>query len=216
MILDVMLNEISLYGLGWIREKIDFPTPQSQTNTIVVPGRNSPIRYTEALGSVSYQPRSFTITLSMHGTREQFDKKVSDAVNRFAGRLCKVCCSDSADVYAVGTIEASTSYDPKSHKGQLVLSCMDGDSYLYHTDETVVAVSASGTVTLENDYMPVVPEVTTTEETAFSWKIGDDVFQKSVSAGTWEFPEMELQQGKNTLTVTGNGTTTFRYREGRL
>ena len=63
MILDVMINGISLYGLGWIREMIDFPTPQSQTNTIVVPGRNSPIRYTEALGSVSYQPRQFTITL---------------------------------------------------------------------------------------------------------------------------------------------------------
>ncbi len=216
MILDVMLNEISLYCLGWIREKVDFPTPQSQTNTIVVPGRNSPIRYTEALGSVSYQPRSFTITLSMHGTRKVFEKKVSDVVNRFAGKLCKVCCSDNADVYAVGTIEASPSYDPKSHKGQLVLSCTDGDSYLYHTEETVVTASKSGTVTLENDYMPVVPVVTTTEETAFSWKVGDDAFHKSVSAGTWEFPEMELQQGRNTMTVTGNGTTTFRYREGRL
>ena len=216
MILDVMINGISLYGLGWIREMIDFPTPQSQTNTIVVPGRNSPIRYTEALGSVSYQPRQFTITLSMHGTRESFNQKVSEVVNRFVGRLCEVVCSDSADVYAIGTLEASSTYVPKSHKGQLVLSCTDGDSYLYHTKETVVVVSVSGNVTLTNDYMPVVPVVTTTAETAFSWKVGEDTFQKSVSAGTWEFPEMELQEGKNTLTVTGNGTTTFRYREGRL
>lgn len=216
MILDVIINEISLYGLGWIREKVDFPTPQSQTNTIVVPGRNSPIRYTEALGKVSYQPRSFTITLSMYGTRESFDKKVSEVINRFAGKLCKVICSDRADVYAVGTLEASPSYEPKSHKGQLVLSCTDGDAYLYHTNETVVAVSLSGTVTLNNDYMPVVPVVTTTAETSFSWKVGEDIFQKSVSAGTWEFPEMELQEGENTLTVEGTGTTTFRYREGRL
>lgn len=216
MILDVMINEISLYGLGWIREKVDFPTPQSQTNTIVVPGRNSPIRYTEALGSVSYQPRSFTITLSMYGTRGMFDKKVSEAVNRFAGRLCKVICSDNSEVYALGTLEATPSYDPQNHRGQLVLSCTDGDSYLYHVKETVVAVSVSGNVTLTNDYMPVVPVVTTTAETSFSWKVGEDVFQKSVSAGTWEFPEMELQEGENILTVEGNGTTTFRYREGRL
>lgn len=216
MILDVIINGISLYGLGWIRENIDFPTPQSQTNTIVVPGRNSPIRYTEALGSVSYQPRQFTITLSMYGIRKTFDQKVSEVVNRFAGRLCEVVCSDSADVYAVGTLEASPTYDPKSHKGQLVLSCTDGDSYLYHTEETVVAVSVSGTVTLTNDYMPVVPTITTTAETAFSWKVGKDTFQKSVSAGTWEFPEMELQEGENSLTVEGTGTTTFRYREGRL
>ena len=137
-------------------------------------------------------------------------------MNRFAGRLCEVVCSDSADLYAVGTLEASPTYDPKSYKGQLVLSCTDGDSYLYHTKETVVVVSVSGTVTLTNDYMPVVPVVTTTAETAFSWKVGDDTFQKSVSAGTWEFPEMELQEGENSLMVEGTGTTTFRYREGRL
>ena len=216
MILDVIINGISLYSLGWIREKIDFPTPQSQTNTIVVPGRNSPIRYTEALGSVSYQPRSFTITLSMHGTRTVFDKKVRDVVNRFAGRLCSVTCSDSSEVYAVGTLQASPTYDPLTDKGQLVLSCTDGDSYLYHSEETIVTITGGGKVTLTNDYMPVVPVVVTTAETAFSWKVGDDIFQKSVSAGTWEFPEMELQQGENTLTVTGTGTTTFRYREGRL
>lgn len=216
MILDVIINGISLYGLGWIREKIDFPTPQSQTNTIVVPGRNSPIRYTEALGNVSYQPRSFTVTLSMYGTRTVFDKKVRDVVNRFAGRLCSVTCSDSREVYAIGTVQASPTYDPLTDKGQLVLSCTDGDSYLYHSEETIVTITGSGKVTLTNDYMPVVPIVVTTAETAFSWKVGDDIFQKSVSAGTWEFPEMELQQGENTLTVTGTGTTTFRYREGRL
>lgn len=61
-------------GLGWLREGINFPAPQPQTNTIVVPGRNSPIRYTEALGRVSYQPRSFDITLSMLGTRNSLTR----------------------------------------------------------------------------------------------------------------------------------------------
>ncbi len=38
---DVKLNEIWVSGLGWLRESVNFPTPQSQMNTIVVPGRNS-------------------------------------------------------------------------------------------------------------------------------------------------------------------------------
>lgn len=71
---DIKLDSVWMSGLGWLRESISFPTPQSQTNTIVVPGRNSPIRYTEALGRVSYQPRSFEIILSMLGTREQFEQ----------------------------------------------------------------------------------------------------------------------------------------------
>ena len=58
---DVTINGVSMLSLGWLRETVNFPTPQSQSNTITVPGRNSPIRFTEALGRVAYQPRSFDI-----------------------------------------------------------------------------------------------------------------------------------------------------------
>ncbi len=102
---DVKLNEIWVSGLGWLWESVNFPTPQSQTNTIVVPGRNSPIRYTEALGRVSYQPRNFEIVLSMLGTRVQFNEKVSAVVNRFVGHLVKVVCSEEPGLYAIGTLE---------------------------------------------------------------------------------------------------------------
>ena len=89
-------------------------------------------------------------------------------------------------------------------------------AYRYHTEETVVTITGGGTAILNNDYMPVVPTVVTTAETALSWSIGEDVFRKSVSAGTWTFPELELQEGQNLVSITGEGTTTFRYREGRL
>jgi phage-related protein len=213
---DVTINGISMLGLGWLRESIDFPTPQSQSETITVPGRNSPIRYTEALGRVSYQPRSFDITLSMLGSRSRFNSMTESTVNAIAGQLCKVVCNDEPELYAVGTIECTPAYDPLTGAGQLALSCSDGDSYRYHVEETTVVVSGSSTVSLNNDYMPVVPVVTTTADTALSWKVGTDTFQKTVSAGTWEFPELELAAGKNTIKISGTGTTTFRYREGRL
>lgn len=213
---DVTINGVSMLSLGWLRESVNFPTPQSQSETIVVPGRSSPIRFTEALGRVSYQPRSFEITLAMLGSRARFNSMVSAAVNRFAGNLARVVCSEEPGLYAVGTLEAAPSYDPLTGKGQLVFSCADGDAYIYHTAETVVTISGSGTATLENDFMPVVPVITTTAETSLSWTVGWDTFQKSVSAGMWEFPELELQAGTNTVTVSGSGITTFRYREGRL
>lgn len=213
---DIRINNISMLSLGWLRESIDFPTPQSQSETITVPGRNSPIRYTEALGRVSYEPRSFEIVLSMLGSRKRYDAMVADTVNRFAGYLCRVITTEEPDMYAVGTIECSPAYDPLSGKGQLTLSCSDGDSYRYHTDETVLSVNGSGTVSLQNDFMPVVPMVTVTADTALSWKVGTDTFQKTLSAGTWEIPELELMAGTNTVKVTSSGNTTFRYREGRL
>ena len=213
---DVTINGVSMLSLGWLRETVNFPTPQSQSNTITVPGRNSPIRFTEALGRVSYQPRSFDMTFSMLGDRADYDRLVSAAVNQFAGLLCRVTLTEDPTLYAVGTLEAAPSYDPLTGKGTLTLSCTDGDAFLYHTEETVVNVSGGGTVILANDYMPVVPVITTTAETTLRWAIDGESVQKTVSAGTWEIPELELRHGNNTLSVTGEGNVTFVYREGRL
>lgn len=213
---DIKINGVSMLSLGWLRESIDFPTPQSQSETITVPGRNSPIRYTEALGCISYEPRSFEIILSMLGSREKYNLMVTEIINRFAGHLCQVITSEESDMYAVGTIECTPVYDPLSGKGQMTLSCSDGDSYRYHIRETEFVVSGGGTVTLMNDFMPVVPKVITTAETTLSWRVGTDSFRKTVSAGTWEIPELELIYGANQLTITGSGVVTFRYREGRL
>lgn len=216
MIPDVKLNSVSMLNLGWLRGSINFPAPQSQSNTIVVPGRNSPIRYTEALGRVSYQPRSFDITLSMLGTREKFNQMSEQTVNRFVGQLVNVILSEEPALYCVGTLEITPGYDPLTHKGQLAINSSDADAYRYHTEETVVAVTGGGNVILSNDFMPVVPTVTTTEETTLKWQVGTDRFIKTVSAGTWTFPELELVQGGNEIEVVTDGTVTFRYREGRL
>ena len=216
MIPDIKLNNTSMLNLGWLRESINFPAPQSQSNTIVVPGRNSPIRYTEALGRVSYQPRSFDITLSMLGTREKFNQMSEQIVNRFAGRIVDVILSEEPALYYVGTLEITSGYDPIAHKGQLTISSSDADAYRYHTEETVAAVTGGGNVILLNDFMPAVPTVTVTEETTLKWQVGTDRFIKTVSAGTWTFPELELVQGENEIEATTGGTVTFRYREGRL
>ena len=216
MIPDIKLNNISMLNLGWLREGINFPAPQPQTNTSVVPGRNSPIRYTEALGRVSYQPRSFDITLSMLGTREKFNQMSEQTVNHFAGRLVDVILSEEPALYCVGTLEITPGYDPLTHKGQLAISSTDGDAYRYHTTETVVIQNGNGTAVLTNDFMPAVPTVTVTDETTLKWQVGTDRFIKTVSAGTWTFPELELSQGENEIEVSTGGMVTFRYREGRL
>lgn len=107
-------------------------------------------------------------------------------------------------------------YDPLTGKGQLVLSCTDGDAFLYYALETVESISGSGTITLHNDFMPVVPVIRATAETTLRWSVDGESFHKTISAGTWEIPELELRHGGNTVSVTSEGTTTFTYRPGRL
>ena len=101
---DALINGVSMLSLGWLRETVNFPTPQSQSNTITVPGRNSPIRFTEALGRVAYQPRSFDMTFSMLGDRADYDRLVNTVVNRFAGQLCRVTLTEDPTLYAIGTL----------------------------------------------------------------------------------------------------------------
>ena len=96
----------------------------SQAETVTVPGRNSPIRFNEALGLVSFEPRAFTLTFSMLGKRVKFDELVSIVSNRYAGRLCQIICSEEPNLYVLGTIEMSSSYDPLTGKGQLVKAVM--------------------------------------------------------------------------------------------
>ena len=216
MIHDILINNVSVASLGWIRESIDFPSPETQMETITVPGRNSPIRYTEALGKVSFEPRSFEIVLTMLGDRSKFNRMADALINRFQGKLVTVICSEEPDFYVFGTIVLKREYNPKSGKGEISISCSDADSFRYHVDETSVVITGSGKAVLENDYMPVVPKVITTYETVLRWSVGEEQFQKTLSAGTWEIPELELAAGKNTITVSSQGQTTFLYREGRL
>lgn len=86
----------------------------------------------------------------------------------------------------------------------------------FYVSETVESISGSGTLTLHNDYMPVVPVITTTAETTLRWTVDGESFHKTVSTGTWEIPELELRYGGNSVSVTSEGTTTFIYRQGRL
>ena len=216
MIPDIYIDDESMLKNGWVRETVDFPIPQSQAETVTVPGRNSPIRFNEALGLVSFKPRAFTLTFSMLGTRVKFDELTAKMSNRYAGRLCRVRTSEEPILYAVGTLQLSSSYDPLTGKGQLVMESSDADSYRYHVDMTEVVFSGSGTVVLVSDYMPVVPTVITTADTALSWKIGTDTFHKTLSSGTWVIPELQLTRGNNSIKVESSGNTTFRYREGCL
>ena len=104
MIPDIYFDDSSMLSCGWIRESIDFPAPQPQNDILTVPGRNSPIRYAEALGRISYQPREFTVVLSMLGTHAGFIERSSDIINRFNGRLVHVTKREDPKVYAVGTL----------------------------------------------------------------------------------------------------------------
>lgn len=214
--IDVYIDKISMLSLGLIRESISFPTPKPQVSSVTVLGRNSPIRFNETLGRISYEPRNFEIVLTMLSSRKAFIEKLGYLTNRFLGKVCRISLSETPDIFYVGTLQIENEYNADLHKGTIKLTCDDGDAYCYHANPTVVEITGSGTVMLNNDYMPTVPVITTTAETTLSWQVGNDQFNKTVSSGSWVFPELELVGGQNKVAVVSSGKTTFTYTEGRL
>lgn len=213
---DVMINDISMDSLGWLRESISFPPVKSQTNTVTVPGRNAPIRFSVINNRISYQPRTFKIVLVMLGYRDRFMQMVSDASQKFAGVLSQVIFSEKPDVYALGTLQLESEYDVDAHKGTLTITCEDADAFLYHTQITSLSFSGTVEAKLSCDFMPVVPSISVTEDTKLEWMVDEDTLSKDLSAGTWTIPSLELHQGENTVRITTKGTVTFEYREGCL
>ena len=49
---------------------------------------------------------------------KQYDQKVSELVNQYAGKLIKVIRSEEPDVYALGTVEFAPVYEPLLRKEQ--------------------------------------------------------------------------------------------------
>ena len=72
-------------------------------------------------------------------------------------------------------------------------------------------VSGSGTVTLSNGNMPVVPTITSTASMTLAW----DTYSVQISAGEDILvPDLVLEDGDTEIALTGNGTITFTYQEG--
>ncbi len=213
---DVKINGVSMNSLGWLRESISFPPVASQTDNVVIPGRNSPIRFSVVNNRINYQPRTFKIVLVMLGNRTKFMEMESAILQQFLGQLCKVTISEKPDLYVQGTLQLESDYDVDTHKGSLTINCSDADAYFYHIDKTSKTFSGDQQAVLSCDFMSTVPQITVTEQTKLEWFIDQESFSKTLNKGTWTIPELELHQGENTISITTSGQVTFEYQEGCL
>ena len=93
---------------------------------------------------------------------------------------------------------------------------VNAEPYKYKQTETIVPCTGSGSVSLPNLRMPVVPEVTASAEATLVYQCGGVPTTTVVSAGTHFVPTLLLEAGSKTVRVTTTGEVVFTYREGAL
>lgn len=198
---------------GLILSEKEIKAPQPKTKAVDVEGADGELDYTEAFGDVKYQNRQLAFKFSKANiVPDGFLALFSVVQNALHGKKMQVILDDDPANYYFGRVAIN---DWKSNKrlGEIVID-VDAEPYKLKVAETVItqAVTDSATIILPNSRKPVVPTITTTA--AMTITFGS--FTAAVQAGTFRLPELQLAEGQNTVTVTGTGSITFRYREGSL
>ena len=198
---------------GLILKEKEIQAPKPKVQQIEIEGGDGVLDLTEFFGDVKYNNRSLSFTFSKMNTKPgDFLALFSTVQNAIHGKKMQVILDDDPAFFYSGRVTVN---EWKSNKnlGEIVIE-VDAEPYKMKVAETVLSTGVQGTITVElwNSRKKVVPVITTNAE----MKISFGGYSGTFSAGTFTIPELELHEGENTLTVTGTGNISFRYREGGL
>ena len=190
-------------------------TPSPKTETIEIPGGDGVLDLTEFFGETKYDNRNLSFEFSSMVNPSEFMTLFSTVQNALHGKKMTITLDDDPDWYYIGRISVSE-WKADKNIGKLVVDC-DCEPYKYQIRTTTVTKSISGTstITLPNSRKRVVPTVKVTSSSGLTMTFGSGKVW-NLSSGSYLLPELELVEGDNLVTVTGTGSITFTYTQGKL
>lgn len=198
----------TVYGLHLKWRTLSAPMPKTLYDDI--PGMNGSIDSTEEFGEIFYNDR--VIDLNCIHPADAWQEDHQKFMDAYHGRHVKIAFSNDPDYYWVGRLSCSQ-YSAKNHSQQMSALVYP---YKFKKQLTTKTQTGSGSVTLKNGRMKVVPEVTFDGPATLAW----DSYTKELSASSYpqtvRIAGLELTEGDKIVTVTGSATVTFSYREGAL
>lgn len=206
-------NFHSFYEWGLILSEKEIKSPKPKTKEVDIAGGDGILDYTEYFGGVKYENRQLSFKFSKANiVPDGFLALFSVVQNALHGKKMKVVFDDDLDHYYIGRVSVNE-WKANKRIGEITIE-VDAEPYKYSMTETVVTQAISGTqsILLTNSKMPVVPTITTTA----AMTIAFGGYSVAVQAGTFRIPELQLAEGQNAVTVTGEGSIIFRYRQGSL
>lgn len=190
-------------------------TPSPKTETIDIPGGDGVLDFTDFFGETKYENRKLSFEFSTTVIPSEFMSLFSVVQNALHGKKLPIILDDDPGWYYTGRISVSE-WKADRNIGKLTIDC-DCDPYKHQINTTVITRSISGTstITLANSRKRVVPEVKVTSSSGLSVTFGSGNLW-NLASGSYLLPELELVEGNNTVTVSGTGSITFTYTQGKL
>ena len=198
---------------GLLLSSKEIGSPEVKEMKIEIEGADGVLDYTEYFGGVKFGNRKLKFEFSKGGVSSiGFLALVSQIQDAIHGKRMTVALDDDPDWYYQGRCRVS---DFNHNKGIATVNVeVDAEPYKLKKVATKVtqAVTGTATIKLTGSRKPVVPTITTTA----AMTIAFGTYTAAVQAGTFRLPELQLQEGQNTVKVTGTGSITFEYTEGKL
>lgn len=194
--------------------------PVYKSNFVTVPGRDGDLDLSTALtdGAPRYSNRTLTATFECsEGTRLEREDTINTMVNWLDGWRMDIVLPDDDDHYITGRVHVKREYNDQAHaKVTVTAAC---DPWRYSDRETVVKLTATETAqtaTLVNSGRKTVVPLLVIEGEGASVKLAYGAASWTLGAGSYQLPDLVLDQGSATLTYSGTGALTFTYREAVL
>lgn len=193
-----------LTDYGLLLKAFSAPEPTAKIYLETLDGMDGDLDMTEWAGIIRYNSRKVDISI-----RDMGDYWWRELVNFCAGRNVKITHSQDEEHYYYGRAEVSHVSGDRVTDVNISANCQP--YRLCHT-ETIVkkTVTTSDVVVLEALHRPVSPIVTVSANMNLTYE-GSGI---TLLPGTHNVPDLILADHPVTVTITGAGTITFRWRDG--
>ncbi|SHJ87763.1 phage tail family protein [Hespellia stercorisuis] len=213
--------------------------PEQETFYLDIPGADGFLDMSEATtGRRIFKNRPVTILLGGKNKRNDWDIIVSDIRNKIEGREVKIIFDNDPGFYWIGRAKISD-FDRNREIGSFTLAIPKADPYKYNVadstedwlwdsfdfetgiiDEgTEITVTPSGgtkSYTIIPDIMPFVPVIQVSQIGTAGITMTTAGKTYTLVRGKNRFADIVVDQEDVTLSFTGQGTLTIRYRRGSL
>lgn len=199
----------STYGIYLSSVEIEKPMPK--TSYISIPYGDGDADLTEAYGEVKYNMRKIKMTFQYPSSTLLFETLMTTFANAWQGKKVKITFDKDPNYYYWGRLNIG--YGKKDIIGEIsVEAYCEPYKYKLAVTSQTEAVTTSKAVTITNDRMRAYPLITTDA----SFSIVKDGVTYSYGTVTDYQTTIPLNEGSNSLTVTGTGNITFEWQEGAL
>lgn len=205
---------------GWTLAGWQFSPAEEKTNFVDKPGGDGSWDLSTALtdGLARYHNRTLTVALeTSEGDRLAREATIRDMVNRLDGMRLDIELPDDPDHHITGRVHVAREYNDMAHAAVSVSAICD--PWKYNNTDTVIQLTAGTTEQIarlvNNGRRAVVPTLTVAG-TGASVRLVYGTVSRSLSAGTYQLPDLLLTPGAHALTYSGTGTVKITYREAVL